>query len=354
MQLSGIIKNYIAEDTEFDTIAMGASLSQNFDPKILVKTLGGSKKAITLSFPGASPFEQTLVTRAALETGKLKQVLWTFGPFWAAGLEAKNEKRTFPFYMFNSNAFDDMNYAFSSTTLNRSIGYVFDHTWLNRYRRTYRGWGIERMQTFSWHQFNSWAPLDEAKMKKINAKMFSKERLKKISVGLEKNKKFIVDGKLDIPEYSSLPFSAYESERKTLVEFFKQNPEINFTLIVPPMSALYYYIGNRDYVVKSIYRARALAEIVEGYPNAKVFGFPQQIIMNDLRHYKDPAHFGRNIYRYMMHKISIGENQISLENIADYEARLIEAINALDLDEPLAVPISPPVISFDGRLISSS
>ena len=353
MQLSGIIKNYIAEDTEFDTIAMGASLGQNFDPQILVKTLGGDKKAITLASPGASPFEQTLVTRAALDTGKLEQVMWTFGPFWAGGLEAKNEKRTFPFYMYNSNPFDDLNYAFSSANINHSIGYVFDQTGLSRFRRIYRELGIERMRVLSWREFNSWAPLTEAKMTTINAKMFSKQRVRKVAAGLKYSKKFIIDRKLDIPEYSSLPNSAYESEREILVEFLEQNPEVDFTLIVPPVSALYYYIGNRDYVVKSVYRARALAEIVERYPNAKVFGFPEQIILNDLRNYKDPAHFGRNIYRYMMHKIAIGENQISLENIADYEARLLEAINAFDLDAPLAVPSTPLVIGFNGRLISA-
>lgn len=68
-QNPGLVRNY-----SYDTIILGTSMTENFLPSVVGEALGG--QAIKLSMRGSTADEQYKIASLALETGKVKKVLW--------------------------------------------------------------------------------------------------------------------------------------------------------------------------------------------------------------------------------------------------------------------------------------
>lgn len=353
MQMSGIINNYIARDTEFDTIIMGGSLAQNFEPKEIVKVLGGKRKALTFSFSGAKASEQQFVSAKALDTGKVNHILWSLGVTWNNGLDIKNDNHHFPYYLYNSNPFDDFNYLFSFNVINQSVSYYLKHTSLRKYAKTYREFGVKRTRLRRWDQYGAWAPLNEKNMQRVNSRMFSSRVLKQETKRLAASERHVKNGKRFISPYEDLPKKAFSAEKEVLREFLEKYPDVEFTFVIPPVSAFYYHSARQLDMEKTIYRAKAVVEITKNYPNARVFGFAQSAIINDLRNYKDTAHFGRNIYRFMTKKMDANEGLLTAQNVDQYTKILKDNIHSFDRKNPFAIPGRSPKINFEGEWIGS-
>lgn len=354
MQMPGIIRNYIAKDTEFDTIVMGGSLSQNFEPKRIVDVLAGKKKALNFSFSGATPSEQVVVTANALNTGNVNTILWSLGVTWNKGLDTFNNNHHFPDYLYNSNPVDDLNYLYSLSVINRSISYFLKHTWISKYAKTYVAYGLPRVSLRRWHTYGAWAPFDEQEMHRMNTRMFSSRVLKQETKRLAATEKHVILGRRFISDYNDLPKDAFSSEEKVLKDFLENYPNVEFIFFIPPVSAFYYHSANQLDMEKTIYRAKAVVEIIKDYPNAKVVGFANPAIISDLRNYKDTVHFGRNIYRYITKKIDRDEGFLTQKNIAQYTDSLIAAIHSFDRKEPFSIPANPQKINFEGEWVGSS
>lgn len=354
MQMPGIIRNYIAKDTEFDTIIMGGSLSQNFEPKKIVDVLDGKKKALTFSFSGATPSEQVLVTAKALDTGNVNSILWSLGVTWNKGLDTFNNNHHFPDYLYNTNPIDDFNYLYSLSVINRSISYYLKHTWISKFEKTYIEYGLPKISLRRWHEYGAWAPFNEEQMLRMNTRMFSSRVLKQETRRLAASEKNVTLGKRFISEFNDLPKDAFSAEEKVLKDFLEKYPNVEFTFFIPPISAFYYHSANQLDMEKTVYRAKAVVEIIKDYPNAKVVGFADQAIINDLRNYKDTVHFGRNIYRYMTKKIDNNEGFLTQDNVAQYTNSLIAAIHSFDRKNPFALPADAQKINFEGEWVGNS
>jgi hypothetical protein len=351
MQAPGLIKNYIVEDQVFDSIVMGGSLSQNFEGDKIGSVLESDKKAIVMSFSGATPKEQTYVARKALETGNIKSIMWSFAPTWSNGLEVENQRHTFPFYLYNENPVDDINYLYGARSIKITLSYVLRQIGLHRYAYIYRNLGLPSGRIVSWKAFGSWAPFDEERMAKVNARLFSERTQKKQNRRLDNASEYYKNGMRIIPDYQDLPDDAFASEFSVLEEFFEEFPDVDFTLVVPPLSTLFYHASPQEMMERAVYRGKALVDFTKGMPNVRVFGFPEREIITDLRNYKDAVHFGRNVYRYMTKKMERNENLLTPENVDQYTSDLIKAIHEFDRENAFQYPDHPMKIDFEGNTI---
>lgn len=349
MQFSGIIKNYIDKGEDFDAVILGGSLAQNFEPKWVSQLFDTEKNAISLAFSGATAAEQAFVAKHALATGKVKTALWSIGPGWRMGVDFVNNRRTMPYYMYNDNYLDDFNYLYGRKNIQVSLGYWFSLIFTRRVYYYYRRMGISSVPLVPWYEFGAWGPFDENDMEEMNQRLFAPAIQKKIKRRLEKTEKKLVNQKLPISSFNNLPANAFETEKKLLGDLAKSNPSVEFKLVFPPVSALYYHNAPQHNIDRTVNRAHALLEIAKDYNNVKAFFISEDYIINDLRYYKDAAHFDRSISRFILRQISRGNFELTSENVSTYIAKLKKSIGKYDRSNPFKFPSHRKVIGFDGR-----
>ena len=81
-QNPGLARNY-----DYDTIIIGTSMTENFIPAEVDKALGG--KTLKLSIRGSTADEHFKIASLALQTGKVKKVLWGLDMISPLRLEIK-------------------------------------------------------------------------------------------------------------------------------------------------------------------------------------------------------------------------------------------------------------------------
>lgn len=84
-QNPGLAKNY-----DYDNIIIGTSMTENFLPSQVDASLGGT--TLKLSMEGSTVDEHYKIAKLALETGKVKQVLWGLDYFSLKLATAEDEE----------------------------------------------------------------------------------------------------------------------------------------------------------------------------------------------------------------------------------------------------------------------
>ncbi len=106
-QNPGLAKNY-----EYDTIIIGTSMTENFVPSQVDAHLGGT--TLKLSMEGSTVDEHYKMAKLALETGKVKQVLWGLD-YFSLKLATADEEEDFPDYLYDGKLWTDYKYWFNSS-----------------------------------------------------------------------------------------------------------------------------------------------------------------------------------------------------------------------------------------------
>lgn len=246
-QIPGLIKHY-----PFDTIFIGTSLSENFLSSHLDNNMG--TKSINFSISGSSAKEQSQVAKAALSSGKVKNVIWELNYKSFLG-EQPNliTGGAFPTYLYTDDILANFYYLFSIDTAWMSIKHIIQ-----------KGGGAN-LETLSY-----W--------------------------GEEKHRQF--DGIRVIQHYCSIinrkinysEFSTYaENINNNLRNLIKENNNVKFHLFIPPLSALNFHIGNNknsfNSFRKQIYKLSSLSNIT-------LYDFMvYQDIITNYNNYKDVMHY---------------------------------------------------------------
>ena len=351
-QMPGILRHYVDEDSGVDTIIAGASLAQNYDLDLTAKAVGGNK-AFSLSFPGGAPGEQALIIEKALKPGHIKHVFWTIDPGWRRSIDEANNSRTFPHFLYNSNWIDDLNYAYGADDMNLGLSYIMANSKHSPKWRSYEKYGAARVRMSPYVMYGSWAPLDEKRMLRVNDQIYREGKIKLINKRLKAQQADLTNGKLTFPTYADLDKDSFKTEKEILTDLFERYPDVEFTIVAPPIFSLFYYSRSSGIRDLTVHRARALVEISADYPNAQVYGFNDPDIINDIRYYKDEGHYDRGISRYILRQIADGERKLTLDNVDDYTDKLIKTIHQFDVENPFAKPDFVKSISFEGERVQS-
>lgn len=104
-QNPGLARNY-----PYDTIILGTSMTENFLPSEVGEALGG--QALKLSMRGSTADEQFKIASLALETGKVKTVLWGLD-YFALKNPDEGTNADFPDYLYDDIWWNDYKYWFN-------------------------------------------------------------------------------------------------------------------------------------------------------------------------------------------------------------------------------------------------
>jgi hypothetical protein len=292
-QAPGLAKNY-----DYDTVIIGTSMSENFQPQQVADKLGG--KALNLSLQGASAREQSLMLQVALRSGKVRRVIWELNyeylrgdPQWVSDYDG-----SFPFYFYDENVFNDLgHYLLSVDTAKQSLKVLLGRAGV----RPYESRAPE--DVFSWYRTKQFGVASVRRAWERAAK--SRDSFRK-----------------QIPEYAAENLNA--NFDRNILPLLRDHADVKCHLFFPPFLAAYYANVRKvspQILANLAANRRHVFEQTRGLPNVELFDFQTaEEIIFDLDDYCDLMHFNLRVNDTLLEAIRDGRHQMTAEGSRELEA----------------------------------
>lgn len=261
----------LARHERVPSILIGSSVAAAFAPAI-IQDLSQSP-TLTLSIPGATGRELSLLTGLALAQGRVKSVYFVLDWFsFATKAEAlRDEQSPFPLYLYRSGLGDHLQYLFNISTLGKTAGLLLPFPALLHAPRPYA-----TLQ--AWYDAQTKPPLGD------NALLEMYGSPSQIDTHRRVHAERLLPSELNFRD----------NIRKNLVPHIRDNIDVEFNIILPPRPYLYYWFYNNNfsefYNLISLARSIAL-ELANEYVNVKLYDFEVDEFARALNHYSDFIHF---------------------------------------------------------------
>ena len=300
-QNAGLINSYLNSNDNYDSVIIGTSMTQNFIPKDVENILKWNK-VLKLSMPGASPKSQYTILNHALQTNKVKNVLWGIGDgFTTHTPEVINQSKSMPFFLYKSK------YSFDAITK-----YLLNYDILKTSIKTIFG-KIKYKDNIN--ELGYWMYKEKEKSKHI--RFNKKDNLDKIRTNLELKTQY------KYKYINNLPAIDFY-----LIKLIKQYPDVKFIIFFSPYSTYNYSTKDNNYINMNISMRRYLVNNILGYNNISIYAFDTNKLTFDLNNYKDSKHYIGKINKLMLDYIKNDLYKLNYNNISSYEVDFINKINS--------------------------
>lgn len=295
-QAPGLAKHY-----DYDTLIMGTSMSENFQPQQVAAKLGG--QALNLSMQGASVREQSLAVQVALRAGRAQRVLWELNyeylrgnPQWVANFDG-----TFPFYFYDQNALNEINhYLLSVDTAKHSLKILLGRAGLRPYRSR------PPEEVFSWHRGKDFGPASVRKA--WQRAVEARPRFRKL-----------------LPDLAAEHLNA--NFDRHILPLLRGHPDVKFDLFFPPFLAAYYANVREvspQILTNLLANRRHIFAQTRGLPNVELHDFQTaEEIVFSLEDYCDLMHFNLRVNELILEAIRDGRHRMT-----DADSRELAALLA--------------------------
>ncbi|MFC7678760.1 copper amine oxidase N-terminal domain-containing protein [Paenibacillus sp. GCM10028914] len=301
-QNPGLAKNY-----DYDTIIIGTSMTQNFLPSEVGQALGGT--AMKLSIEGSTADEHYYTAKLALETGKVKKVLWGLD-YFSLKANTKQASEQFPSYMYDDIWWNDYKYLFNYS--------VYDQLFKSLYGKMLGNKGRELEYLNNWNQKATFGA--EEVMKSYN-----KASQRDVYFGINEES-------LDVVQKS------FTDNILSLVEAY---PDVEFYFYYPPYSILrqtMWQESNPARFNNQITMRKWMFEQFAAHDNVKLYDFQTESEWTyNLELYKDLSHHKQDVNSWIA--AAIGRDdvkyRVTRENIDELNNKLnTDTLHAMVTPEP--------------------
>ncbi|GAE05803.1 hypothetical protein JCM10914_1927 [Paenibacillus sp. JCM 10914] len=307
-QNPGLVRNY-----SYDTIILGTSMTENFLPSVVGEALGG--QAIKLSMRGSTADEQYKIASLALETGKVKKVLWGLD-YFALKDPDEGADAFFPAYLYDDKWWNDYPYWFSySAYENFAKGML-------KQLSGQPGQDIEHL--YSWH---------------YGTKYGSKEVLQ--AYDRARNTEYYFGVNEEPMERVQDHFNTY------VLSLVERYPDVEFIVYYPPYSILRQKLWldtNPARYHNQLEMKTWMFEQFNRYENTQVYDFQAESDWTyDFTQFKDLSHHSQDINSRIAR--AIGEEderyKVTVDNVAALTERLAKQVNTVMIagDEARSVEV---------------
>jgi hypothetical protein len=275
-QSPGLAKHY-----DYDTILVGTSLSENFRRQSLKEKL--SVNALNLAMQGASAREQHLIAQVALNTGRVKNVIWELNYEYLRGSTnwVANYDGSFPEYFYDQNPLNEINhYLLNLDTMKGTLKVLLKRMGLN----TYRDRDLETM--YSWE----------------NKRRFGTQSVERAWNRANKNRAVF---EKRIPEFAAANLNA--SFDANILAIIRAHPDVKFYLYFPPYSVGHYaFMKTIDSSIfeHMLENKRHIFEATRGFANVQLHDFQNlSNVIADTSSYCDLVHFNGKVNEYILESL---------------------------------------------------
>ncbi len=300
-QNPGLAKNY-----DYDTIIVGTSMTENFLPSYVNKKLGA--KTLKLSMSGATSKEQYMIAKLAIETGKVKHVIWGVDYFALRGEpnRVRDEFGPFPHYFYDRNPLNDIKYLLNLDTT------------LDTLNALEAAAGLRQQEHANLDLLNTWTQYT-----------FSKK------IVMDEWKKVMSGGSFVPSEYEF--DNIKENLNLNIIPLIQKHKDIQFTLYYPPYSILqhrFFYEKSPALFENELATKHYLYQQVGSLPHVKIHDFQQEKeITFNLDNYKDLAHHSAKINEYIIDSIAAGTHIVRHDNLSRMLAELRRQVETVQPDK---------------------
>ncbi len=290
----------LARHTDAEMIIAGTSVSKMQHPRDVAAKFG--MRSLNLAMDGASAHEQYLIVRLALETGRVREVIWDVNfeylrgsPDWVSDYDG-----VFPAYLYDDSTLNDIpNYLLNLDTTKSSIKILAAKAG----RSAYPILKPESFQEFP-KSFKAGPDIVATSMKRRKERT---ERFRKL-----------------IPEFTDENLA--KSFRLNVAALIRKYPNVKFRLYFPPFSKTYFeYLRDEapELIAPLISNRKMVFSEVSQLPNIELHDIQSDIaFISDLTHYADPIHFDRDYHIKVLDAIHSGKNRASLDTLESFHSFL--------------------------------
>lgn len=301
-QNPGLAKNY-----PYDTVILGSSMTENFLPTYVDSKL--KVKALKLSIEGSSAKEQYMIGNIAIDTGKVKNVIWGIDYFSLRGdpNRVRDEYGAFPYYLYDNNPFNDVNYLLNIDTTSQVIKLLAEAL------------GVRERKNPDLNLLNNWGSRESFYKEKVLKEW---ERLRK-------------EGSVTASEYEI--DCIRKNVDRNIIPLVKSHPEVMFYLYYPPYSILqhrFYYEKNPKLFESELSIKRYIFKQIGELPNVKIYDFQQEKkVTFNLNNYKDLAHHSSFFNEWIIDRIVDDKYIVNKNNLEQNNKTLKEQVESLDVNK---------------------
>ena len=296
-QNDGITRNF-----EYESIITGTSMTQNFKKTEADKIFGSN--FIKVPFSGGFYKEINSNLKRAYDSGKnIKYIIRCLDySFLVRNKDDYREDINYPFYLYNNNLFDDVNYVLNKSILFEQTHGVITHTKAG-------------LETTNFDDYANW----------------------------NSGYKFGAEIVLDTYTLDEIPspkqtFSEYEHNvvveniRQNVTSLASEHKETTFYYFFPPYSICYWdTLKNRGKVDWLIDAEQTAIEEILKYPNIKLYSFCGNFeLVCNLDNYKDVAHYGEWVNSLILEWMHNDEYLLTKDNYKEHIKEIREFYNSYD------------------------
>ncbi len=306
----------LIDNENFNSVIIGTSMTENTSTKEANKKL--DNRWINLSLSGSFINERAVILDYLFKKRKIYEIIYTLDAFTLNNSIVKSTK-SFDF-LYDNNIYNNFGVYFSKKFIFCALRFSQNSecvgkkdlnnllNWKKDYASLYGGFE-------NWLIFNSKQEIQKIKDMILNAQDFNP----KANIDINLNKNYL---------------NTY------LLIFIKSHPDTQFHLIIPTYSRLLYrslYLEreyfNKDSILFSKYQVvlKWLIKETSKYPNVKIYGFDDLAYADDIRNYKDPAHYNIDMNSMQLDAIKNGTHILTPQNMDEYFKTMEEKIRNYDL-----------------------
>jgi hypothetical protein len=307
-QNPGLARNY-----DYDTIIIGTSMTENFIPAEVDKALGG--KTLKLSIRGSTADEHFKIASLALQTGKVKKVLWGLDYF---SLKTGDQEAAGPFpdYLYDDKLWNDYKYWFN---------YSVYEQFFKGIARELKGTAPQNVDyLYNWN-----SQVAFGKKYVINA--YKKAKVEETYFGMNEE-----------------PIDVIKNNFKDhILALVKAYPDVEFIFYYPPYSILRQSVWKDTNAIRydnQLEMKTWMFQQFDQQPNTRVYDFQAESDWTyDLDLYKDLSHHKQDVNTWIAE--AIGEDN------AKYK---VTAQNADSFAQKLEQQVDSVVVDAEGNLKNAS
>ncbi len=290
-------------DYNFDSVIIGNSHSENISAKRAGEILGG--KFFNLSVSGSTMAEKSVILKYLFKHKKIKKVVYFIDTHYQSlNREAPNYSLDTYSFLYDNNILNDYKIylndkyfrcAFSFNEIPFCVKpYDIDcpFRWNNIEEHTKRFGG-----------FDNWIKNKE------------NEQIKGVFKTIISTPSKINKNHVDVKYKTGL----YDYLDKDFFEIIKNNPNVDFYVVIPPVSSLELaiYIRGQSFEKYKLMLNYIVYKNAE-YPNMKIYAFDNLDIIGKIEDFKDTSHFKPWIDYFILESIAQNNQRITPLNIDKY------------------------------------
>jgi hypothetical protein len=317
---------------KYDSFILGTSMLENTSARELEKLFSGSRFA-NISISAGNFYEQSILLESIFKDKHVKNIIFSLDDVYLKRVEARPSTPPESFaYLYNTNRLDDIQVYFTWPGIIKGLTHFFFKELLLKEKVHDRYIDFNRP--------NAWM-YDDGHMCRFGGleKWFAAENNDQIIRALRtifQTSSEIASGKTDFmtPSEESQEISrAIAYCKKYVIRHVKENPSVRFYLLFPPYSRIHFASWHQYFLTNArIHEAvvRYFANMTKELDNLSVYGFEDQVFLDQIEFYKDTGHFHPEINQKINLCLKNDECRLTTDNVEQYLMNARKA--ALDFD----------------------